>query len=220
MQELESMTQPVGETRAERCTKGAYRKGAACALALPLAANLLAGAFIAMEHRNHALELESLREDVKVAEAMRDQAVALLGAVELDKQSALDELADAARKERERQARAEAYAALEGYQYIGECQVTYYCCEPYEHICGAGDGLTATGLTVQPGIVAVDPSVIPLGSTVVIGGEKFLAADTGEAVEGLHVDIAVPTHATALRLGVKNADVWIIPPDDKEDKAE
>ncbi len=97
-------------------------------------------------------------------------------------------------------------------RYIGECQVTYYCCEPYAHICGAGDGLTATGLPAQPGIVAVDPSVIPLGSTVIIDGQKYLAADTGEAVQGKHVDIVVPTHAEALELGVGSAQVWVVGP--------
>lgn len=116
--------------------------------------------------------------------------------------------------ETEREARAAqtaAYEALAGCQYIGECAITYYCCEAYEHICGTGDGLTATGIPAAPGIVAVDPAVIPLGSTVIIDGTSYLAADTGALVKGNHIDIAVATHDEALEKGIGTAEVWIIP---------
>ena len=89
-------------------------------------------------------------------------------------------------------------------------QYTYYCCEPYEHICGTGTGLTATGIPVAPGMVAVDPDIIPLGSTVIIDGQEYLAADTGGAIKGNRIDIAVETHQEALDLGVRTAEVWIV----------
>ena len=109
-----------------------------------------------------------------------------------------------------RAAQAAAYEAIGAYQYIGECTITHYCCEKYQHICGAGTGLTATGIPVAPGMVAVDPDVIPLGSTVIIDGQAYLAADTGGAVRGSHVDIAVATHQEALDLGTRTAEVWIV----------
>ena len=114
-----------------------------------------------------------------------------------------------------RQAQTEAYEAIGAYEYIGECTVTYYCCEAYEHVCGDGDGLTATGLPVTPGVVAVDPEVIPLGSTVIIDGQAYLAADTGGAVRGNHVDIAVATHQEALELGTRTAEVWVVEDDEQ-----
>ena len=133
-------------------------------------------------------------------------------AIEKDAVAAYGELAARVDADREaRQAQAEAYEAIGAYQYIGECTVTYYCCEPYAHICGDGDGLTATGLPVTPGVVAVDPEVIPLGSTVIIDGQAYLAADTGGAVRGNHVDIAVATHQEAEALGTTTADVWVVP---------
>lgn len=95
-------------------------------------------------------------------------------------------------------------------EYLGTFVATYYCCERYPHICGTGDGLTATGVAVEPGIVAVDPKVIPLGSTVVIDGTEYLAADTGGLIRGHRVDIAVPTHAEALALGVREVEVWVM----------
>ena len=133
-------------------------------------------------------------------------------AMEADAVAAYGALASRVDADREaRQAQAEAYEAIGAYQYIGECTVTYYCCEPYAHICGDGDGLTATGIPVTPGVVAVDPEVIPLGSTVIIDGQAYLAADTGGTVRGNHVDIAVATHQEAEGLGTTTADVWVVP---------
>lgn len=106
-----------------------------------------------------------------------------------------------------RDAQAAAYAELDGYRYIGECTITAYC--PCEECCGRwADGLTATGLPAGPGIVAVDPEVIPLGSTVIIDGQKYLAADTG--VEGLHVDVCLADHAATVEAGVRSAKVWVV----------
>lgn len=59
-------------------------------------------------------------------------------------------------------------------------------------------------------MVAVDPKVIPLGSTVIINGISYLATDTG--VSGKAIDIAVPTHDEAIDLGTYMADVWVIVP--------
>ncbi len=130
------------------------------------------------------------------AEQTRDQAVRELGAMALQ----------AARDKQSRAEQAAAYEALGDYRYIGECTVTAYC--PCEECCGRwADGLTASGLPAGPGIVAVDPEVIPLGSTVVIDGQRYLAADTG--VNGLHVDVCLTGHRDTAAFGVQTAEVWI-----------
>ena len=96
--------------------------------------------------------------------------------------------------------------AQESYTYIGECVITAYC--PCEECCGQwADGLTATGIPAVPGVVAVDPEVIPLGSVVVIDGLRYLAADTG--VSGLSIDICAASHQEAADFGVQTAEVWI-----------
>ena len=98
------------------------------------------------------------------------------------------------------------FEAVDAYVYIGECTVTSYC--PCEICCGQwADGLTATGIPAVPGIVAVNPEVIPLGSVVVIGGQRYLAADTG--VTGLHVDVCAGSHQDAEDFGVQTLAVWI-----------
>ena len=96
---------------------------------------------------------------------------------------------------------------------IEDVTITFYCCEARPHICGTGTGITASGRRVTPYVsCAVDPDVIPLGSTIMIeynGEMVYLRADdTGGAVNGNHIDIAVPTHDFALSLGIQTADIW------------
>ena len=91
--------------------------------------------------------------------------------------------------------------------------ITFYCCEERPHICGTGTGITASGRRVTPYVsCAVDTGIIPLGSTIMIeynGEMVYLRADdTGPAVKGDHIDIAVKEHQEALSLGVKTADIW------------
>lgn len=86
------------------------------------------------------------------------------------------------------------------------CDITGYCacCTPYAHM-NQRDGkvLTASGLWVDIGeAVAVDPDVIPLGSTVTLGGKTYIAADTG--VYGYTVDVLM-SHEDAAQAGVVKA---------------
>jgi len=56
-------------------------------------------------------------------------------------------------------------------------------------------GIAATGVPVQRGIVAVDPSVIPLGTRLYIPGYgQAIAADTGSAVVGNIIDLGFADH--------------------------
>ncbi|MFL5942321.1 MAG: 3D domain-containing protein [Gaiellaceae bacterium] len=51
-------------------------------------------------------------------------------------------------------------------------------------------GRTATGMPVGPGVVAVDPSVIPLGSRMSVPGYgNGVAADTGSGIKGATIDL-------------------------------
>lgn len=88
------------------------------------------------------------------------------------------------------------------------CDITGYCacCTPYAHM-NQRDGkvLTASGRWVNIGeAVAVDPDIIPLGSTVTLGGKTYIAADTG--VYGYTVDVLM-SHEDAAVAGVVKAMV-------------
>ena len=83
-------------------------------------------------------------------------------------------------------------------EYIGAFDCTAYCCEAYPHICG-GNGITASGAPVTAGLsVAVDPEVIPMGTVLYIEGVGVrVAQDTGSAIKGQKIDVAVETHTEA-----------------------
>ena len=173
-----------------------WQRGALGLLALSIAANAGLYGLLGRERAGAA----ELREQVRQAEHIRDLAVRELGAASLA-------------SARERQARAEqaaAYEAVGAWEYIGECVITAYC--PCGECCGRwADGVTASGLPAGPGIVAVDPAVVPLGSTVIIDGQQYLAADTG--VTGQAVDLCMESHAAALAFGRSRQSVWIEVPD-------
>lgn len=96
--------------------------------------------------------------------------------------------------------------------YMGEFKLTHYCCEHRKHICGTGDGITATGTQVTAGrTIAVDPKVIPYGTQVYIEGYGWRTAeDCGGAIKNKQIDIAVDTHSHALSMGVKSGGVWLL----------
>ena len=71
-------------------------------------------------------------------------------------------------------------------------------------------GRTSTGIPTAPGVVAVDPSVIPLGTRLTIPGYGVgIAADTGGAVQGNTIDVWFPTKAQALQWGRRVVTVTI-----------
>lgn len=100
---------------------------------------------------------------------------------------------------------------------IENATITAYCI--CKRCCGKDEshpayGITASGRPAEPYVsVAVDPFLIPLGSTVYMDygdGEllEFRADDTGGAVAGAHIDVCMTTHEEALEHGVQTARVY------------
>ncbi len=72
-------------------------------------------------------------------------------------------------------------------------------------------GITATGIKVKPGIVAVDPKVIPLGTWLYIEGYgEALAADTGGAIKGNKIDLYYESSKDVRNFGRKKVKVYIL----------
>jgi 3D (Asp-Asp-Asp) domain-containing protein len=71
-------------------------------------------------------------------------------------------------------------------------------------------GKTASGLPVGIGVIAVDPTVIPLGTRVFIPGYgPAVAADVGSAVKGNIIDLWMPSTAQALAWGRRTVTITI-----------
>ena len=96
--------------------------------------------------------------------------------------------------------------------YFGKFRYTYYCDERYEHICGYGQGLTASGKPTEVGwTVAADTSVLPMGSIIYVEGIGFREVmDRGGGVKGKHIDILLPTHAECFEQTLVNGGVWVL----------
>jgi peptidoglycan DL-endopeptidase CwlO len=71
-------------------------------------------------------------------------------------------------------------------------------------------GQTASGIPVGPGVVAVDPAVIPIGTRLTIPGYgQGIAADTGSAITGARIDLWFSTEADALAWGRRSVTVAV-----------
>lgn len=90
---------------------------------------------------------------------------------------------------------------------------TAYCAEKYPHICGTGDGITASGVEITADVtVAADQNLLPYGTVLYIEGVGVrIVQDKGAAVQGRHLDVAVDTHENALNwAGYGEHKVWIV----------
>jgi 3D (Asp-Asp-Asp) domain-containing protein len=85
----------------------------------------------------------------------------------------------------------------------------------YTASCGGCSGTTATGINLKANpkekVIAVDPSVIPLGTKVYVEGYgEATAADTGGAIKGNRIDVFTPSEKDAIDFGVKKLNVTIL----------
>lgn len=99
-------------------------------------------------------------------------------------------------------------AKAEQHHYILHVIATAY----WTHVGGHGiayDGNPAVAYRT----LAVDPNVIPLGSKVHVPGIGWmLAHDTGSAIKGNRIDIAMESNQAAINWGRKELTVTVIPP--------
>ena len=94
--------------------------------------------------------------------------------------------------------------------HLGQFKLTAYCpcyecSESYGRKCAMVGHYCRSNHTV-----AVDPSVINLGDTILINGKKYKAEDTGGSVVGETIDIFFDTHEEVENFGVRYGDVVIV----------
>lgn len=75
-------------------------------------------------------------------------------------------------------------------------------------------GKTSAGIRVNPGSVAADPTVLPIGSVIRLhAGEYsgiYTVLDTGPKLRGRRLDIWLPSYEEAVQFGVRKVKVEII----------
>jgi len=81
--------------------------------------------------------------------------------------------------------------------------------------CSGCSGITATGINLKANpnmkVVAVDPSVIPLGSRVWVEGYgEAIAGDTGGSISGNRIDVHVPNKSAAYSFGRRTVKVKVL----------
>ena len=80
-----------------------------------------------------------------------------------------------------------------------------------------GGNRTATGIRPYRGVVAVDPSVIPLGTKLYIETSdgkyvygEAVAADIGSAIKGNRIDVFLESRSECLSFGRRTVNVYVI----------
>lgn len=104
---------------------------------------------------------------------------------------------------------------------VKELSITATAYAPGPHDNDQWGNKTYSGTQIRPGVVAVDPSVIPLGSRVYIQypdghGEYAVAEDTGGAIKGNRIDVAKWSVNEAQDFGMQHVKVFVLDNPDKE----
>lgn len=93
--------------------------------------------------------------------------------------------------------------------------LSYASCGKYPG--DSGYGITYSGTRARPGVIAVDPSVIPLHSNVYVESLDHtsdygfaVAEDTGSAIKGNRIDLFIGSNSAALRYGRRNVRVYVL----------
>jgi uncharacterized protein YabE (DUF348 family) len=99
--------------------------------------------------------------------------------------------------------------AFAGREYMVLEATAYY---PGPNNFGGGVGpRTAIGMLAQRGVVAVDPSLIPLGSRLYIDGYGYaVAGDTGGSIHGRRIDLCYNSYGEAIQFGRREVNVYIL----------
>lgn len=92
---------------------------------------------------------------------------------------------------------------------LGKFKLTAYC--PCKNCTSDGDGITASGTVATQGrTVAVDPSIIPYGTVLIIDGHEYISEDNGgKWIQGKEIDIFFDSHDEAKEFGVQYEEVSI-----------
>ncbi len=104
---------------------------------------------------------------------------------------------------------------VSGTEDSGAGKVLYVTSTAYTASCNGCSGVTATGFDLRKNpnakVIAVDPSVIPLGTKVYVDGYGYaIAADKGSAIKGNKIDVFFASKSRAYQWGKRQVKIRII----------
>lgn len=86
--------------------------------------------------------------------------------------------------------------------------------EVFEATAYCDSGITRSGVYVKRGIVAADPSTLPIGSVIEVEAGRYsgiyTVLDTGSAVRGQIIDIYMPSYDEAMEFGRQCVKVRVL----------
>ena len=99
--------------------------------------------------------------------------------------------------------------APQNYKRVLNMTATAYAPGPLDN--GKWNNLTYMGGTVQHGVAAVDPRVIPMGTKLWVEGYgEAIAEDQGSAIKGNRIDLAFDKRNDALDYGIQNVKIYVL----------
>ncbi|MBP2643386.1 MAG: hypothetical protein H6Q67_1273 [Firmicutes bacterium] len=99
------------------------------------------------------------------------------------------------------------------YEQVIDIKATAYAPGPHDN--DQWGSKTYLGTQIRPGVIAVDPKIIPLGSKLYIQypdghGVYAVAEDTGGAIKGNRIDVAKWSVKEAEDFGIQHVKVFVI----------
>lgn len=160
---------------------------------------------VTVENNNEVKTYDVSEEDVKEVETPEDtqEEVATETAAEPEEEVAVTQVSTEEQAEETDQPAAEEQSG----EWITVNATAYSTNQPEL------SDTTYTGINLKenPNVIAVDPSVIPLGSTVYIPGYgTFVAGDTGSAIVGNRIDVHMSDLNAAYNFGRQTLEVQIL----------
>ncbi|MGG0032765.1 LysM peptidoglycan-binding domain-containing protein [Priestia megaterium] len=162
------------------------------------------------QQQAQAEQTQEEQQQAQAEQAQKEQQQAQAEQAQKEQQQAQ---AEQAQKEQQAQAQQQQQPAESSQQASGKSMTVE--ATAYTANCAGCSGTTATGVDLKANpnqkVIAVDPSVIPLGSKVYVEGYgEAVAADTGGAIKGNRIDVFVPAEGDAQQFGRKSVKITVM----------
>ncbi|MGB3567086.1 MAG: LysM peptidoglycan-binding domain-containing protein [Priestia megaterium] len=166
------------------------------------------------QQQAQAEQAQKEQQQAQAEQAQKEQQQAQAEQAQKEQQQAQAEQAQKEQQQAQAQAQQQQQQPAESSQQASGKSMTVEA-TAYTANCAGCSGTTATGVDLKANpnqkVIAVDPSVIPLGSKVYVEGYgEAVAADTGGAIKGNRIDVFVPAEGDAQQFGRKSVKITVM----------